>query len=462
MRTRSLLSFLIVVVAGCGGDGARRAPTEPGNAQQLLGATPADVDARLGPALAPLVDESWAALDATHGPEQIAIELARALAETALRGARLGELLAHHPLDTLRAHVGEGEPVVRFLRARVLDDAHLEGEGVWRVTGAGLCGPRCAAVVESLALRVYLELRGQAGLRAELRGGAAGAVLGSATLDPRHLVVEVSLDAVRALLADVVRVPWWPTTLEGTLRLELATQAAPLALHAAVALPSGLSVRVPLGGGDVEVRVAAADPLVSADATAADGTLRAAVAASAIDVGVPLGGAHLSVAVPGATGGVVIASGSGVIALEQLGLGDTTTVARLGNAQIVGVDLGAATGRRLGVAIRLQDVGLPRIDAAPSLDLAIALHLLPLVALGEDIPSFLRDETYRVLAEGPPSVQPVLERGLGLAVRTGRIDVSSTAAADHVVATAGQILLLGGPAAPGQHPLLGRLRVVGP
>jgi hypothetical protein len=166
--------------------------------------------------------------------------------------------------------------------------------------------------------------------------------------------------------------------------------------------------------------------------------------------------------VPGASAELVVKADSGVIALRELGLGQAASVAHLDAEELVAIDLNAAAGRLLDVAVRLQDLGLPVIDCAPLLSAEVALHLAPLEALGERIPSFLLDETYRAELGGPPSLQPVLRGGIGVAVRAGRVDLSSSAAARHVVADAGQTLLFEDHAAPGEHPLLGRLRVTGP
>lgn len=448
MRRSVGMLLCLVALGGCADE-----------VEEVRPATAEEVERHLPELAVPLLEQAGESLAVVRDQPDLAVaelamqvlrgrsDLADALGDAGELGATLGRMVPEP---------GDGPRLVQHLIVEIFDPANYEGDGVWRVPGAAVCGGACAAVVDTLGLRLRVRLRFPLALELALLFGEERALAGTLTLRIGSIALAVELPVARdiAAAAEAAAGRDWPVpeALGGRVTAEIRRDGLRY-VTLEVGLPEGVHVEL----GALAVDVDRSDPVFTLTVWPAEGAAVVDLAVARVQVWYP----PVYVDVPAVTAGVELRRGSGRILATGLGLGDRTTEAWLGAERLVAIDLNADAGRALDLTIARQDQGLPLFSLAPRLELAAALHLAPLLPLVPGLPSFVLDETYRVETASDPAVQPALRQGhLALRVRAGSVRLSSSAAADPVEAAAGTALLLGDELTPGEHPLLGRLAVI--
>jgi hypothetical protein len=176
---------------------------------------------------------------------------------------------------------------------------------------------------------------------------------------------------------------------------------------------------------------------------------------------------QIHVVVGGLTGALAFTQASKEITLTGAGLGAGPSYAEVRGQRIFQVDLNAMDGRMFDATVSFGPSGEPRLAVQPRFDLAMLWHL---AAVAGDFksppPAHLLDETYRLLLAPAAGQGPVLEpygsdapgSESGIRVVSGSLSLASSNVPAPVTAAAGQCVTSGEPA-PGEHPVLGSLKV---
>lgn len=378
----------------------------------------------------------------------------------------------------ISARAGEGDEspgqaAARWLREVVFTEANYEGDGVYLLGADDLCGEPdptapdddCAATVTALQIRVRATLA-PAGIDLDVLIGSPRDVLVGFELRSNSIAVVSDLaqtgDALRTIATVVDAEIDLPTVLEGVVAAKLtvngeADVALDLAVRSAVRVEGNLPE-----GGTYAFATAARDPWLHGRADGVARQLELAVDVGTTRVALPwasmapdsLASGAFELVVGGLTAATTITEGDDALTISGISLGDGTTTAKLDGHTLVGIDLS-----RFDLTLSLTDGGVPQISVSPAFDLSVALGLAPLAAAGDEVESWLLDETYHVALTGSsPAVQPI-EGDPGMLAILGDLTISSTAAASPITATTGQCLV-GDAVTAGEHPVLGALTVI--
>ena len=165
----------------------------------------------------------------------------------------------------------------------------------------------------------------------------------------------------------------------------------------------------------------------------------------------------------GLSGSVVLEDGMSNLVFSNLGFGDGQSTIKYDGQTVFALDLNKQTGRRADVTITPADPALPQFEISPELDLEMRWYLQPLADLGDEIESYLLDDSYRIKFGGSqPTIQPVagsIETDSGaLKVVSGNLTISATGTAA-IVVDAGECLRGDDAVTPGEHEILGQLTV---
>ena len=453
----------MLVTSACGGDGA-----SPETTQQ-----------RIGQHLPSLIDDSVDAFESVQS---------NPLLERATDGAeRLSE--AYHlgededagvmPFALRQATTAErpGEELARFLNEEIFIAANHEGGGVYRIPPRLFCEDELGGSDADCESEVALA---QLKLRAEEAGDGVDItfLVGPVPAEPvwvelrsDSLAVATDFDQVRSAVLflaatfaqdETVDLPdSWRGVVAATL-----TRHGDKDVSVALAVRETIEVAAATDEGDVSFELAASDPLVMARANGVAKTLQVVLDVGRLKAAAPLSafadyGADQTVALDlGGLSGDITLSDADSFTFKNIGWGDTQSKLTLDGVPLLTLDVNADHGRRLDVTLRADGDNFPLVEVSPVLDVIFGAHLQALVDAGaQDIESFLSDETYRVTLDGTAAtVQPVVDADTGagaVAIRSGRLTLSSTEAAIDVVVDAGQCLVGVDEPASSSHPVLG-------
>jgi hypothetical protein len=361
-------------------------------------------------------------------------------------------------LEDVPVEAGEipWEDVIEFLTDEVLIEENYDGNGYFRLWGDDLCGfieendPACAQTVDLAELRIRaLELPDNGALLALAIGPDKAEPVILETF-PSSLTLTGDLDATKGALEHLhnavdASIPV-PAIFEGktVLNIDLNGKAS---AAMAVSIPKAIAILLTSDEGDVfAFTTEARTPLWSF--AAKPGTFSALV-----DVGITqmVAGPYEFVW-QGTTGSVEVHEGDTQITFENLSLGKGESYAAYEGHTLWAIELNAESDHQLSMSVLPASDGFPIFVADPEFDLSVAVDFV-----GDDVPDFLIDQTYRVrLAGDVPAVQPGDEH---LAVVSGELSISSTAVAEPVIVSAGQCLVEDEVTA-GEHSILGALTVI--
>jgi hypothetical protein len=261
------------------------------------------------------------------------------------------------------------------------------------------------------------------------RGGARGALLHIASVTGDELDL--------------------PGTMKGRITASLRRNAH-LDWTAALAIRSAIEIVGTVDAGEVSIRVAARDPLLSLNANGNAKSLTATVDVGPIQVTIPWQALEpestltglLAVDLRGFTGHVTLADGQQTLTLEDVGFGDGTSTVKLGDTTLVAFDFNAALGRTADITFTPVAGELPRISFSPGLAIALAVNFTPLANAGESVDPWLLDDVY-TFSTGTV-VQPIAATTTfpgGLKAVTGAIHFTAANAGIALTVPEGQCLV---------------------
>jgi len=234
-----------------------------------------------------------------------------------------------------------------------------------------------------------------------------------------------------------------------------------------VAVREAVRIEANADGGRIAFSTAAKDPLASLEIDAAAREITALFDLGETQLAMPyhmldpdtLASGTWKLDWKGLSFTATARDGDDSIRIDNIGLGDDTSTIVLDDTQLLGVDLNADDGRRLGLTLTADpDGGLPIATFDPGMDLVVDVYLKPLADAGDFVDSWLMDDTYQVSIDGDSpqtqSIAPDLDTGApgALRVARGTLTIADDSAA--VVVPAGQCLLAD-PVTEGENPIVG-------
>ncbi|MFO0750770.1 MAG: hypothetical protein U1F43_34635 [Myxococcota bacterium] len=189
----------------------------------------------------------------------------------------------------------------------------------------------------------------------------------------------------------------------------------------------GQARRVTVDGTLGTLRAAAPFQLVS-DLAAGDGEEPAAVSGA------------LALDLAGASAKVVLDADADALSVQGLGLGDHRSTLTLDGATLIGVDLNAASGRRLDLTLTTDPDGARRVSVSPVLNVVVTTGLRALAPIDRDLAeSWAADETLGLALDGAAAL--TCASATSLAVVAGRLALASRSRPDlSLEVTAGMCL----------------------
>lgn len=420
-----------------------------------------------------------------------------------LRAMQAPESDASADFDEAAAEIAE------FLETKIFTDANVESSGdgyaVFLIPGAALCereqcdyvcdaagcvdacetvvDAECAQSVDTIEVRIKATAVGDDGVDLALWIGPSKFEPIVLQLRPDSIATEVELGDVKQaveLIAELNGEPLtdMPSVFEGRLRLALMVHG-----EQDVEVEAGVvhAVHVVAAGtyGDIDVQVAAANPLWSLRADGIAQYVSFMVDAGEVNVSLPyaeitddlLSTGVFSVHVGGLSYAVTLEEGATVLSVTDIGFGATDSTVKLNNTVLFSGSLNADSGRTLALSVApdaLHDSAL--FEVTPGLDLRLGFFLAAIAGdLTTPPEAYLLDETYRVALSGEGSAS-ILPRGEdllagfpgGIEVVSGSLSISSTPGTGdpvEVLVPAGQCLVGVDVLPEGAHPLLGHLAV---
>jgi hypothetical protein len=376
-----------------------------------------------------------------------------------------------------------GAAIAKFLREVVFTEENYEGDGYYLLGGDDLCGedpttgapdPECVSTVDDAELRVHAVLAGDGGVDLSLAVGPDRVEPITFELRPASIAVVVDLGAARDAVAFLASLTGedidLPDVLEGVVAAQI-TVNGPQDVTISASIREAVRVEATLpSGAPISLSSAASDPLASVHVAADAGQLDASFDLGRTQLSAPwqelsadsLATGTMALDLRGVSASVSLEEGAQSLQITDIGLGDGTSTLMLDDATLVAVDLNADAGRRFTLTVLPEDGGQPTFGFDPEFDLSVAFGLQPLADAGDEVESFLLDETYRITADGDmPTLQPIdADEAQGtpgaLRVVSGQLAVSSTAA-DAAVTVASGKCLLEDELTDGEHPVLGHL-----
>ncbi|MBI5511957.1 MAG: hypothetical protein HY903_24635 [Deltaproteobacteria bacterium] len=363
----------------------------------------------------------------------------------------------------------------------------------------------CMAKLDAMEIRVKVTvLDGDHNLDLELMVGPARANPIDFHLRTNSIAFDVDLAASKEALNHLASVlgedaPGLPAAFAGVLRFSL-TKNGEQDLSAAVSILQDLNiggeytdeVYVPCDidpdGNEIcppptvvthhlDVKSAAADPLLSLRVQALEQKLTVAVDVNRTQITVPFAevfdfgdrSGDFIVDLAGLNFQAVLQEGVEGLLLSGVGFGDSQSSVRHGSVVIAALDLNAGLGRMLDQTTTIVD-GWPTFSFDPGVALDVYLNLGYLDQFndpaGEPAPSFARDQTYSIdltpgaagVAQLTPFAAPTPEslNGDGIKVVAGALSAGTSADPAATVTVGEGLCLFGREAlAPGAHEILG-------
>lgn len=375
-----------------------------------------------------------------------------------------------------------GAAVAQWLVTHVFTADNYEGNGYYLLHGADFCptdastgapDPACVTTFDQAQLRVHVTLAG-GGLDIALAVGPDRVEPITLELRPGSLTVALDLGASKSALQFLASITGHminlPSVMKGTVAASLIVNA-PKDVTVELSVRDAVTIQGQTSSGDsFSFSTAAADPLASIRIQAVARKITASLDLGRTTLSAPwqllspnsLASGRGAIDWKGLSGTMVLQDGAQSVQISDIGFGDGTSTIKLDNHTLFALDLNPNAGRHFTLTVLPQAGALPTFGFDPKFDLSLAFDLAPLAAAGDSVPSYLMNETYRVLLDGTaPAVQPVAgdpSAGTsgGLRVVSGQLTISSTAASSPVQVNAGQCLLPD-PLTSGEHPILGLL-----
>ncbi|ACY12917.1 hypothetical protein Hoch_0276 [Haliangium ochraceum DSM 14365] len=372
----------------------------------------------------------------------------------------------------------------------VFSDDNYEGEGIYRLSGALVCGelimsqteagetdseidPDCVSEIDEIELR----------LRATKVGGALelGVRIGPNQDEPLVLTlgerfVRMSIDlaeakeAIAFLSADDAAE--LPAVMEGVFSLSLETPAAD---EVALRMSIDEAVRFESAPGEgqerVRVETAATEALYLLEASPRGLFLSYGLGRTQFtgpwsafsDEGTGLG--ELKIDWQGLSYRLELTGESDELTVRDIGLGNGSSTVTLDGKTLVAVDLNADSGRHFDLGFGFDDSGAGYIDIEPGLDLEVQYDFALLSEAGVFIDSPLEQAGYRLQVRGDAprlralEADPLLGTGGGVEVLAGELVITADGYDGELLVPAGQCLVELAEAEADAHPLIGALAV---
>lgn len=139
----------------------------------------------------------------------------------------------------------------------------------------------------------------------------------------------------------------------------------------------------------------------------------------------------------GLTGNVSYSADSDVLAIDNVGFGDSTSTLKHEGNTLLALDLNPTSGRRVNLSVSASDADTT-IRITPSFDLRLALGFQYVADQFDGLADYLLDDTLRVWFEGDA---PELSVGEALRVNAGTLHIESAASPEaNVTVAAGMCL----------------------
>jgi len=334
-----------------------------------------------------------------------------------------------------------GDRLARWLNEHVIVDAAYEGDGVYRVAGANVCGDdaECVRKVDEAQIRVRAEIEGDEGLNLAVLVGPDRTEPFFFEIRPYaiKMTVEVAEIAATAAALGVGGIE----TAEGRVSARLA-RLRPQVWVAELAVEDAVRIE---GEGGAVIAVAASNPTLSATVDLTARTLNLKVDLGTVTLRWPWEGTVLGIDLPGVTASAALGND---ISVTGLGFGDRTAKVTLGAETLLALDWNPEAGRTVGLFLAEEQ----NLSLEPRLDVFLTARLQPLVAHGKAIDPWLLDEDYELHLGTMLQFLP----GGGVKVQGEPMSfVAKKAGASLTVSTG--MCLFEDPVTDGEQPLIGRL-----
>ncbi len=426
------------------------------------------------------------------------------------KGTRMLRALQTQPTSGENGFDAAAAEIKDFLETKIFIDANVEESGdgyaVFLIPGAALCESQqcdlvcdayscvesncapvvdaaCAESIDTIEVRIKATAVGSDGVDLALLIGPTKLEPVVLQLRPDSIATEVELaDVMQAIerIAELNGEPLtdMPSVFEGRLRVALMVHG-----EQDVEVEAGVvhAVHVVAAGtyGDIDIQVAAANPLWSLRADGIAQYVSFLVDAGEVNVALPyaeitgdmLSTGTFAVHIGGLSYALTLEAGATSLSITDIGFGATDSTVKLNNTTLFSGSLNADSGRTLALAVTpdtLHDSAL--FEVTPGLDLRLGFFLAAIAADFTTPPeAFLLDETYRIALTGAGSAS-ILPRGEdllagfpgGIEVVSGSLSISSTPGTGspvEVIVPEGQCLVGVDVLPDGAHALLGHLAV---
>ena len=460
-------TVLSVGLAACGGND---------------GAGPDDTETRLRSTLPEIVqatEKSLEVLDAMPAMDWISESLDALNLSFASLPIEIPSLIEDgtSALAFKKAADGE-EDIVEQLLELVFNEESYEGDGYFRLRPEVVCEKDLAGNIDQQCVKEVN--RAEIRLRAVLAGDGLDISLAIGPDRSEPLILELRSDRLSAVIdlaegkdaiAHLAEISGedadLPEVMEGVLAFSLVVNGdKDVSLETAVRQP--VRVEAALAQGAISFSSEAKEPMASIRLQENQVTFRLDVGKTVLSVPWQLAGDGslaqgdtFRMEFAGISVMTTLRPDDQSATIRNIGLGDGTTSIKLDDHALFALDLNADLGRRFDVTITPTANGAASFLVEPGFDLSMAFDLRPLALAGDQIEEFMLNETYRIAFTGNDATAapyaPDTANDGGIRIESGTLTISSTAATDDIVVTAGQCLVEN-PTPPAEaHAVLGFL-----
>jgi hypothetical protein len=502
--TLSLIPLLALPLAAC--DHAGPPPIDPPKLADLIAQQARDVVHQSGAGVAFTQDSDSGLQKMMNGIQGASDGLAGAMPApmppamgAAMGDAPLAAAMAGMPsmLTTQEQFDDTADQLKVWLRERVLADANFESrtpdEAIYLLHPDPTCRriPRaddppgtvpaldasCADDLGRLEVRVSLRADGD-GARLGVLIGPQRIELSAFIIHSDLLALEMDLDSANRatqVIAQTLGSDSSVTTYEaltGKVRLAIHKEGENRVTFSGSVLQAiHIASRDSNGAPGPDVKLGASDPTVSVTADGNVQALTVKVDMGALDAlgdwdptGVASPNRDAHVHVDGLYGQAMFTEASDDLTITAAGIGAVRVDAH--GTRIFDLGLNPNDMRRFDAHVFVNAAGQPEIRVLPRFDLDLGYHLgLVASEFTTPPPSYLLDETYRVLLENSgvaasvAAVPATATFAGGIKVTQGTLTLTSTRAPEPVVVPAGKCLSHSATVPPGAHPVLGAFSV---
>lgn len=461
------LSLLALGLAACGGSDS---PAEPAEAQSRLRATV--------PTISTAATNGFNVLDQMPAMDWIDSSLATtstSFGNLPIEIPSLGDDVVFASLTKAMKADGDDADIEALIEL-FFNDSNYEGDGYYRLDAESLClvddvvDSACVQEVDSAELALRAVLAGD-GLDISLAVGPERAEPFTLRLRSNLLGLVVDLDEGKKAITHLALITGeeveLPDVMEGVFAFTMTVENEQrVVLDAAIEQAARIEARTP--EGPFSFSSAAKTPLLALTLDGARQEVQFALDIGRTQLSAPWSSIETESLVDsgvyaldfaGASYTTTLRADDQSIDITNIGLGDGTTTLKLDDHVLFAMDLNADAGRRFNMTVSPTADGNASFAIDPSYDLSLRYDGRPLADAGDLIEDFLLDETYRVSFTGSNPTFEVDAAAGGFRVTSGTLTISSTAAAEDVVVSAGQCLIENFVPANGAHAVLGLLDV---